>query len=56
MLVALEMQLGFVNIVFYKILSTTAGEIYQGEFFMHVSEISVFGKIKETYELSSACY
>ena len=38
--------MGFVNIYFKKFFSTMVGEIYQGEFFMHVSDRSILEKSK----------
>ena len=41
MLIGLEMHLGFVNILFQKILLTVVREICQGEIFMQLLERSI---------------
>ena len=46
MLIRLGMHLGFVNIVFKKILLEMVGEMYYGEFFIHVSIGNILQKLK----------
>ena len=45
MLISLEMHLGFETVNFLKNLMAMVGEIYQGEFFMHVLDRSVVLKL-----------
>ena len=45
-LIGLEIHLGFLNIVFEKVLSTTVGEISQGEFFIHVLDRTILQNSK----------
>ena len=46
MLIGLEMQLGFVNIVFLNFLLAMVGETCYGEIFIHVLDRSILQKSK----------